>query len=287
MASDPLRPPPPPPPEARLTPFELAFSGPDFDSRLFPLLQEEARSAGSDPANPARFGFLTHAADALRELVPHETPPEQLDQHRALLYQAFNFWRLGKRVYLFEKAVLRFLVEAAPGMEGWSLELPHPAVYLQLPSNLFWAQVTPDSVPEPVDGIFATAFSDADVLGEPFQSVEALLVLGIRRQREGFSVIPFRTETGPGINPGWGAEPARPTGGDFANILPGGEIDGLYSVLTTTEALKLLARCCWYLAKHPEEVEAEPPPAEPAAATPEHARDSHLPFYRVTFGSGG
>jgi hypothetical protein len=78
-----------------------------------------------------------------------------------------------------------------------------------------------------------------------------LMVLGLRRARAGFSVIPFATEAGPGIPATWAEAPGREGAKDFANILPGGEMAGLYSILTTTEALKLLARALWYVEAHP------------------------------------
>ena len=47
---------------------------------------------------------------------------------------------------------------------------------------------------------------------------------------------------------------------DFENVLPGGEIAGLYSILTTAEALKLVARALWYIENHAEDVTAAPAP---------------------------
>ena len=65
---------------------------------------------------------------------------------------------------------------------------------------------------------------------------------------------------GPGIPAIWAETPGRDGARDFDNILPGGEMAGLYSILTTTEALKLLARALWYLDTHSVLVEPCPSP---------------------------
>ena len=270
---------------ARLTPYELAFGEPVFEQRTFPDILAEAEAHAIDPAEQDRFSFLTVGSDLLREVVPPDAPPEALEEYRALLFHAFNFWRFGKRVFLLEPVVARYLVEAPPALGPWEFALPHPSIYLQLPPNLFWASTSPETTPEPVDGIWALIVSEDDPLGEPYQRLEVLMVLGIRRERAGFSVVGFNTEVGPGIAKVWTETPGREKAGDFENILPGGEIAGLYSILTTTEVLKLLARAMWYIEHHPEDVSFEEAPDEPATETGP-ARASRLPFHRVSLGSG-
>lgn len=268
----------------RRTPYELVF-GDEFDGRTFPDIQREAAERGVDPGDPERFGFLSLAADAVRAVVPPEAPPEALEQYRSLLYHAFSFWRYGKRIYLLDPPLARYLVEGTPSLEGWELEQPYPSVYLQLPRNLFWGSISPDSPPEPVDGFFVTTADGTDALGEPFRRVEVLVVLGIRRDRAGFSVIPFSTETGPGIAHVWAESEGRETGQDFENILPGGEIQGLYSILTSTEVLKLLARAMWYIHSYPSDVELEAETEREASdhdASPPRPR---LPYHRVSLGA--
>lgn len=270
----------------RRTPYELVF-GEAFDGRTFPDIQREAAERGIDPSDSERFGFLSLAADAVRAVVPPDAPPEALQQYRALLYHAFNFWRYGKRVYLLDPPLARYLVEGTPSLEGWELELPYRSVYLQLPRNLFWGSISPDSTPEPVDGFFVTTGEGTDGLGKPFRQIEVLVVLGIRRDRAGFSVIPFSTETGPGIAHVWAESEGREAGPDFENILPGGEIKGLYSILTSTEVLKLLARAMWYIHSYPGDVELSAEVERRA----EDRRDSpprpRLPYHRVTLGGDG
>jgi hypothetical protein len=81
----------------------------------------------------------------------------------------------------------------------------------------------------------------------------------------------------------WAVERAREGGEDFATTLPGGELDGLYSVVTVAEALKLAARAFAYMARTPEalgEIERAPHPTE-VDADPGAPRPSLLPFRRI------
>ena len=270
---------------ARLTPYELAFMEGDLESRVFPTLREEARMQGVDAAQRERFVFLSSGAEAVHQLVPPGAPPEMLEEYRALFYHAYNFWSFGRRLYVVEPAVARYLVEASPRMEDWSFAAPHPSLYLQLPPNLFWASIGTDVPPEPVDGFFVTVSSDRDVLDVPFADVQVLMVLGIHRLRAGFSVVPFETEVGPGIPPPW-AESGRDEGCDFENVLPGGEMAGLYSILTTAEALKLVALLLWYVEAHAEEVTEAPAAERRGSERPGSVPFSRLTFDRVRLGGG-
>ncbi len=270
--------------QARLTPYELAFMEGDFESRVFSAIRQEAAAHGVEPGRRERFAFLSTGADALREIVPADAPPEMLEEYRALFYHAYNFWNYGRRLYAVEPAVARYVVESSPALSGWSFEAPHPSLYLQLPPNLFWASIGTDVAPEPVDGFFVTVCSDRDPLGIPFDDVQVLMVLGIHRMRAGFSVVPFETQVGPGIPPAW-TEPGRESGRDFENVLPGGEMAGLYSILTTAEALTLVARILWYVGMSAEEVTEAPASERRAADRPGVAPLSRLPFHRVRMGA--
>jgi hypothetical protein len=263
-----------------VTPYELAFGDAGFEETIFPRVLAEADARLEDPARRDRFAFLSVAEEALREVVPADALPETVEEYRALFYHAFNFWRFGRRVYVVEPGTARYLVEAAPRMSGWDLNLPYPALYVQLPPRLFWASIAIDVPPEPVDGFFVVQSEGTDPLGPGFSELHVLMVLGIRRDRAGFSVIPFDTETGPGIPSIWAEAAGREGAADFANILPGGEMTGLYSILTNTEALKLLARILWYADTRLDETPAEIPAER-------HADDgaislSRLPFHRLS-----
>lgn len=277
-----------PPGVARLTPYELVFGGMAIENDLFPRLGREAEERGEDPARRERFGFLSVGADLLRELIPPETPPDALEQYRALLFQSFNFWRFGRRTYVVHPAVARYLVESRPTLQDWDLVLPHPSVYVQLPANLFWASIATDVPPEPVDGFFVTESRGIDPLGPSFRQLDVLMVLGIHHTRAGFSVIPFETEVGQGIPRVWADGPPREDGGrDFASVLPGGEMAGLYSVVTTEEALNLLARLLWYVDGHPEDVALCGAPERRTQERPGNVSLSRLPYHRVGFGVAG
>ncbi|MQA90757.1 MAG: hypothetical protein GEU90_11040 [Gemmatimonas sp.] len=266
------------PDRARLTPYELVFTAGDFEARIFPRIRSEAEAERIDPSLRERFDFLSTAADVVREVTPEDAPPDALDQYRALLFHAFRFWESGKRLYTLDSATARYLVEAAPNLDGWKFAIPGSSVYLQLPANLFWSSISPEAPPEPVDGVFVTLSDGTDSLGGLAHLLEVLLVLGIRRSRAGFSVIPLVSETGEGISEAWDAE-GRPEG-DFANALPGGDMAGLYSMLTAAEVLKLIGRAFWYIETFPEGLVGTPALAERAEG--EEAPTSQLSHVRVT-----
>jgi hypothetical protein len=271
---------------ARLTPYELAFLEGDFETRVFPLIQEEAEARREDPARRERFAFLAASGEAIRDIIPPEAPPEMLDEYRALFYHAFNFWRFGRRLYVLEQAVARYLVEGAPRLADWELAAPYDSLYIQLPPNLFWASIGTDVPPEPVDGFFVTVARETDPLGLPFIDLQVVMVLGIHRMRAGFSVIAFDTEAGQGIAPIW-AEAGRDEGRDFENVLPGGDIAGLYSILTTSEALTLVARVLWYVQAHAQDVTRAPAAERRTEERPGSVPLSRLEYHRVILGSAG
>ena len=271
----------------RRTPYELVFGEAEFEGAVFPRIRAEAEAQGVDTRVAERFGFLSLAGDVIRSIVPEETPPEALEQYRALFHQSYNFWSYGKRLYVVEPAIARYLVEAAPSTESWEPVAPHPALYLQLPPNLFWGSIATGTPPEPVDGFFVTQADETDAAGVDFRRIEVLAVLGIRRDRAGFSVIPFSTEAGPGIGVEWMSAPGRDAGSDFENVLPGGEIGGLYSIVTTTEALKLVGRLLWYLDAYPADVVPETAAERRALDRPASAPRTRIPYLRLTLGHRG
>lgn len=271
--------------EPRLTPYEMVFAGEQFEASLFPRLREDAQLFGMSPVHADQFPQIPGVAEAVRDVLPPDAPADAVEQYRMLLYHAFNFWCYGKRVYLVEPAVARYLVEAAPAMVEWELDLPYRSLYIQLPARLFWASISPDTPPEPVDGMFLTCADVTDTPGRPFKRLSVLVVLGIRRDRAGFSVIPFDTEAGPGIARVWAETEGRAGGVDFENILPGGEIQGLYSILTAAEVLKLLARVIWYVDQHPEDAAQETAPERHGVDRPGDLPLPRIPYFRVSLGS--
>ncbi|HUE97453.1 MAG TPA: hypothetical protein VMN39_12390 [Longimicrobiaceae bacterium] len=272
---------------ARLTPYELVFTEGDFESRIFPQIRVEAGEA-IDTLPRDKFDFIRTAGEVVRELTPDDAPPEALEQYRAILFHAFHFWAERHPLYLLEPATARYLVEAEPALDDWSFSSPARSLYLQLPANLFWSSISPDVPPEPVDGFFLTLSAGEDPVGDAYEHLDVLVVLGIRRARAGFSVIAVETEIGSGMENPWTSEARR--GGDFANELPGGELAGLYSILTSDEVLKLVARALWYIESFPEGA-LEVPAPEVADRTTEPP-STHLSYVRITLseaelGEGG
>lgn len=272
----------------RITPYEVAFASTAYESEIFPAIAADAKLHGSDPLLLEPFTLLPATGEAVRNFVPPDAPPEALEQYRALLYHAFNYWRLGRTTYLLHPSAARYLVEAQPRLEGWEMVVPRPSLYVQLPHNLFWGSVSPEVTPEPVDGMFVSSAPVRAASGEPFLRLEVLMVLGLRRDRAGFSVIPFDTEAGAGIAAAWTEAGGRESGADFDNVLPGGEIEGLYSVLTVGEVLKLLGRVLWYIDSYPADVSAEITPDPVAEEVQSDAlRPSRTPYRLVRLGSSG
>jgi hypothetical protein len=272
---------------ARMTPYELVFTEGEFESRIFPRIRAEAVAEAVESLNPERFAFLSTAADVVRELTPDDAPADALYQYRALLFHVYHFWLSGRPLYVVDPAVARYLVEAPPSFEGWSFDPPGPAGYVQLPANLFWSSIAADATPEPVDGYFFTATEGVDRTGKRFGHLELLMVLGIRRSRAGFSVIPLETQLGPEIIDA--LQPPARSEGDFANMLPGGEIEGLYSILTTNEALKLPLRVFAYMERYPRELTEElasEPRSQDTDPPPTHLAYTRIRLSQDEGGSG-
>src|SRR5690606_38024755 len=108
--------------------------------------------------------------DVVREVTPEDAPPEALEQYRSLLFHAFHHWNEGRRLYALDPSAARFLVEAPPALDEWTFRAPARSFYLQLPANLFWSSISPESAPEPVDGFFVTLATGTDLIGKTFET---------------------------------------------------------------------------------------------------------------------
>lgn len=233
---------------ARYTPYELAIPGREFAEERFRAITEELKARDVDTDEPATFVMVKAAHDTLEEIQgPAEDDPVATRQHAVLLYHAYHFHRAGEPLYLLGTHAARYLVEAEPAVEA-PPSPPSPAGYLQLPQHLFWSEPMEDHPPESVDGIFWCTPDGA--------RLSALLILGMRGDRPGMSVVPVPMVPLAEADI-WAREEAREGGKDFAGTLPGSEIDHLYSVETAGEALKLLARVFWYLESDPDTVREE------------------------------
>jgi hypothetical protein len=259
---------------ASLSPYELVFGAPVFEEQRFPAIRAEAEARGVETDVPERFLLLASVGLLLQELLPEGAGREEFSRVGQLLYQAYHFWREGKPGYRLSEGEARELVRRHPGAEGWSLAPPAPSGYLELPRHLFWARIEEGATPEPVAGFFWTVCGPAEVVDragglepalgpESAQEVasaggvdaprhlELLLVLGLFPGRPGFSTIALETPLERG-DP-FPATGARPEGEDFANILPGGELQDWYGLITELEVWKLVSRCFAELARGGDE----------------------------------
>ena len=246
---------------ARATPYELVFGAGAFESEHFPTMQAEAEERGVDATDPERFVMLASVGALLRELPPEDAGGDTLLELGHLLFQGYHFWRFGKRGYTIAGDLARRVLAAPPLVGEWELTPPHPAGYLQLPRNLVWARVAEGAPAEPVDGLFWTMVGRDDPGRPPFPRLDTLLVLGVRSDRPGLSVVAVGAAL-PGAPGHWADVHARATapegagGADFANVLPGGELGGLHSLVNEAEVLKLISQLFWHVALHPEAVAA-------------------------------
>jgi hypothetical protein len=239
--------------DERLTPWELVFGAPGFDAARFERVREQAERADASAA--ATLLMLPAAGEILRELLPDDagnaddaTRRELIEQAGALLFHAYRFWLHERRVYLLGRELIEQAVPAAAA--EWRFAAPVPAGYVQLPHQLFWARVADDAAPEPVDGFFWSApFLDAAAGGPVADRLDVLMVLGLRRGRPGVSLVDIAVEPARELER-WGALQVRPDGEDFANILPGGELQGYRALTTRAEALKLAMICFRLVDEH-------------------------------------
>lgn len=167
--------------------------------------------------------------------------PDALKQYGRLLFHAFHYWQQRKPTRRVDEEGLRWLLDDVSSVGEWSLTPPAASGYLQLPRNLVWARPAPGLTPEPADGLFWTFVPGDDEPGR----LHVLLVLGVRPDRAGFSVVPATGVLD--TEPHWAEIRARPDGTDFETTLPGGEMDELFSIETAAELLKLTSLCFWKL----------------------------------------
>ena len=268
---------------ARITPYELLLPGPEFPGERFPLIRQEAEGRGGSLATPESFLLLAEAAVTLREVRGEADGPELLQQHGALLFQAFHFWEEGTPLMLLGSEVVRFLVENGPEEGEWTPNLPGRAGYLQLPQHMVWTTGSEGEAPESLDGVFWASPDN--------ENVTLLIALGIRKDRPGLAVVPLPTLPLAAAAP-WASMVVRSEGSDFSSALPGAELEGLYSVEAGAEGVKLAMRIFWYLDVFPGRVQdgfipgTDGRPAQPSDEEHSGPRPSGLPYRRVVLGEG-
>jgi hypothetical protein len=261
---------------ARVTPFELAFPDREVADTLVADVQAEAETRGADVRDWGAFNMLGCVAGFLQKLREPDAATEATLDYGSLVYHAYHFLAAGAPVVVVSTHAARYLVDGVP--ETDTVEAPGAAGYAQLPRHLFWIEGDGEGAPaEAVDGFFWFV-GDDDIL-------RLMLAVGMREGRPGLGVVripdvPF------GDAPQWLGADIRSEGRDFATTLPGGDLEGLYSLTASGEVLKLAARLFAYMGSVPDAVggptTADPsssPGTEGEAAGP---APSSLTFRRVT-----
>lgn len=254
---------------ARLTPYELILEA--LEREEFPAIRAEGEQRGSDVHRRDQFLLLGHAGATLGEIVPDEADPESLDEYGELLYQGFQFWSYGRRLYSFDSSVTALLTEPDYDMGDWIFAAP-PASYLQFPYQKLWARVSADAPYEPLDGVFVVA-ANTHERADSGVHVRVQMVLGLRPDRPGVSLVSYRDDLDPTKVAARAVRPWRAEGTAYANAIPGGERMGYRTLATTSELEALVIRAFHYLDTHPDRLERVP------EETAEDA--SHLPYVRV------
>jgi hypothetical protein len=224
-----------------------------------------------DLCDASAFVMLASTGQALREIRGPDDDPALIHQYGFLLYHSFHFCEAGEPLYLVQAPALRELIEREPPKVEWSPALEPRAGYAQLPQHLAWVRAAPGLPPDSLDGFFWSR--------GPAGRFGLLLALGMRGDRPGLSVVlladlPLEEASD------WTRMEMREGGRDFSSSLPGSELDGLYELRSSGEALKLAARLLWRL----ETAAGIEPGRKGVAPSPDGSptpRPSALDFRRV------
>jgi hypothetical protein len=216
----------------RAHPYDLmGFSD---DGEWLESVRAEAEQNQIDVEDRERFAMMLATGEMLQQLVPPDAPPEVIWQAAGLVFHCYHFRVNSKNTYQIDEPVLRELLATGFVAGPVATSPPAPAGYVQLPRNRVWSRIDADAPPEAIDGFF-------------FTGDELLFVLGLNPGRPGFSVLAVRPAQGEGPVTSVAELKARDEGDDFANILPGGEMQGHFAITNNLEAMKLAARCFWHL----------------------------------------
>jgi hypothetical protein len=254
---------------ARLTPYELILE--PLEREDFPAIRAEGEQRGSDVHRRDQFLLLGHAGATLDEIVPESADPESLDEYGELLYEGYQFWAYGRRLYSFESSVTTLLTEPEYDLGDWIFAAP-PASYLQFPYQKLWARVSANAPYEPLDGVFVVA-SSTEERADSGVHVRVQMVLGLRSDRPGVSLVSYRDDLDPAKVAARATRPWRAEGVAYANAIPGGERMGYRTLATTSELEALVIRAFHYLDTHPDRLERVTDVAGEEA--------THLPYVRV------
>ena len=239
---------------ARITPYELILESLEVDA--FPAIRAEAEQRGKDPRRRDQFLLLGFVGASLKDIMPDDAPTDAIDEYGELLYQGFQFWSFGHRLYSIGEDVVKLLTADEYEMDDWILAAP-PACYLQFPYQRLWARVAADAPFEPVDGCFVVVDETAPA-PQSGAHLRAQLVLGVRPDRPGVSLVSYRTDLDPHTASRVAHAPWREGSAAFANAIPGGERKGYLTLATTSELEALVIRAFHYLDTNPGSLTALP-----------------------------
>lgn len=227
----------------RMTPYELVLES--LESAAFPAIRAEAIARESDTRRRDQFVLLGHVGATLKEIVPDDSPADAIEEYAELLFHGYQFWSFGRRLYVFDDATTERITAPTFEIRGWELAAP-PAAYLQLPYQRVWARIESDAPYEPIDGVFVLV-DETEPAPEAGAHLRVQLVLGLRRDRPGLSLISYRTDLDPKGGVLRGAHPTRMDGTAFANVIPGGERMNYRTLVTTGELEALVLRALYIL----------------------------------------
>jgi len=249
-------------PAARVTPYELILGPLERDA--FPEIRAEAEQRGRDPFVHDDFLLLGLVGATLSAMIADDAPPDAVDQYGELLWQGYRFWAAGRRLYSFGDAATSRLIAREYDMAGWHLAAP-PSCYLQFPNQRFWTRVGPDAPYEPVDGCFVAA-DESTAHGRTRVALRVLLVLGLRPERPGISLVIARLELDAAEAEPRASAPWLAGENPFSTSLPGGEKRKLLVLSTEGELETLVLRSLHALDARPAwlvpRAAAESPPPE-------------------------
>ena len=239
---------------ARITPYELILE--PLEAEVFPAIRTEAEQRGKDARRRDQFLLLGAVGAALEEMMADDAPSEAVDEYGELLYQGYQFWSFGRRLYSFGPETTEQLTASEYSMADWILAAP-PSCYLQFPYQRLWARVGADEPFEPVDGCFVVVDETAPA-PDAGAHLRAQLVLGVRTDRPGVSLMSYRTDLDPNTASRLAHTPWREGTAPFTNAIPGGERKGYLTIATTSELEALVLRAFHCLDTRPRALIAHP-----------------------------
>ncbi|MEP6692697.1 MAG: hypothetical protein ABJD07_16180, partial [Gemmatimonadaceae bacterium] len=256
-------------PVARVTPYELILE--PLEASAFPAIRDEAERRGTDARRRDQFLMLGSVGGTLQDIAADDAPAEAIDEYAELVFQGYQFWTFGRRLYVLDGEVTDELLAPELSMAGWQLAAP-PACYLQFPHQRIWARLSAEAPFEPVDGCFVFV-DETEPAPESGAHLRALLLLGVRDDRPGLSLVSYRTDLHPSSAPAHAEKPWRADGVAFANVIPGGERMRYRTITTTSELEALVLRVLWYLDTSSRALSAQPSTGAPG--------ETHLPHTLV------